>query len=257
VSVCSGRLHIDGNEIEDYEIVRELGRGANGVVFLANNLMLNREEALKIWLPLRVNDRRDKIKQGLEEAIKLAAVNGNNAVQIYHSMIMGDSIVATMEYIDGETLKQYFERAEDPSAMLHAALIYLNVIEKTTTPTTRHGDPHWKNVLVYEESVDKYEKRLRMKLCDFGTSLFAGVAASENRHWSIVRETVLKITEKLEFHEYGKTCLQEFDKTTVAMISMIEKNPTTFDPYEVARMRTAALHDYLDCLRLQFPPFRK
>jgi hypothetical protein len=42
--------------IPNYEIVSEIGRGANGIVFKAHQKFLNRIEALKIWMRLRLND---------------------------------------------------------------------------------------------------------------------------------------------------------------------------------------------------------
>jgi serine/threonine protein kinase len=66
------RLYVLGQPIEGYEIHRKLGQGASGVVYLARNVTLDRLEAIKVWIKLRDGDNRDKVKQGVSEAAKLA-----------------------------------------------------------------------------------------------------------------------------------------------------------------------------------------
>lgn len=240
------RLFIGDKVFRSHKIIKELGRGANGVVFLAQNTTLEREEAIKVWLKLRSTDRRNKLKQGLREAIKLARVNGNNAVQIYSAQIVGGAVVATMEYIDGETLEKFCERNKDPIARLWAAWMYLGIIEKTTTPETCHGDPHWGNVLVFKESKDKYHEQMRMKLCDFGTSIYSTKATSQTRHWRLVKETVLRVTEILEGRDQALQNLQQFEESIRTTINMMIDNADKFTAKDFAQVRMAPLRDYLD-----------
>lgn len=84
----------------------------------------------------------------------------------------------------------------------------MNAIVQTTTEATRHGDAHAKNVLVYEVAT-KYEKQLKIKLCDFGTSLYSGKEASEQRHWRIVRETIIALTEGIP---HARACRELLDR---------------------------------------------
>ena len=79
------RLVINDNEYPDFEIEREIGSGANGRVFLAKNLLLDRYEAIKIWFKNCKYDKRDKAKQALLESQKLAKVDPEYAVQIFNA----------------------------------------------------------------------------------------------------------------------------------------------------------------------------
>ena len=56
--------------LPDICIQEELSRGANGIVFLAHDNILDRKVGVKIWIKLRQMDRRDKTFQGSNEAGK-------------------------------------------------------------------------------------------------------------------------------------------------------------------------------------------
>ena len=43
--------HLKGRDIAGFRILAELGRGNNGIVYLARQLTLDREVALKLLLP--------------------------------------------------------------------------------------------------------------------------------------------------------------------------------------------------------------
>lgn len=46
-----------------------------------------------------------------------------------------------MEYVAGETLMNFAQRTNDLGRLLDVSYLYLEIIEETTTPDTRHGDP--------------------------------------------------------------------------------------------------------------------
>lgn len=193
IAVEDGVLIINGKPIDRYRLLKEIGRGANGVVFEARNVALDTPCALKIWLALRAGDNRDKLQQGMAEARKMAAAHADWVAQIYDAEVISGVIFATMELIDGESLKKHLKRPLNKERLWWLARLYLNGIEKTTTETEAHGDPHPGNVLVYEYQKDKYEGGTKVKLIDFGTSLFYGPQNWRDRHWRVVEETVDRI----------------------------------------------------------------
>jgi serine/threonine protein kinase len=163
--------------LENYEVRAIIGAGANGIVFFAKNTLLNRDEAIKIWLTLRPGDQRDKIKQGILEAQRQASERSAFVVEILHAAIMDGVSVNFKEYLKGAS---YLERWE-------AALNYLHVMQQTTSQTLFHGDPHLGNVLVGPHPNNVSNLR-GMKLCDYGTSLYLGKKGAWERHCRVVDE---------------------------------------------------------------------
>lgn len=243
--VKGNRLFILGKHFENYEIFKVLGTGANGVVYHALNTLLQREEAVKVWRAGNPKDRRDKLAQGLREAQKLARVCPEYAVALYSAQIINGVFLATMEYIDGKTLAWHRENS-DQFLRCQLAQVYLNAIVQTTTAATRHGDAHDKNVLIYEVAT-KYEKSLRIKLCDFGTSFYSGKEASEHRHWRIVRETIVSLTRDLPHADF---CLSTLDHDWPRGVRMASdayeahKKGVDFSESDIANFWSAPLRDY-------------
>ncbi len=94
---------------EDYEIVRELGRGGMGVVYLARQRSLDRDVAVKV---LRTGEMAHEasLRRFLEEARHLAQFRHPNIVAI-HEIGRGETEpFFTMEYIPGESLASRLER---------------------------------------------------------------------------------------------------------------------------------------------------
>ncbi len=84
----------------DYEIKRELGRGGMGVVYLAHNKMMGRDEVLKV-MGRQIIDRPGVLDRFLREIRSVAKLRHPNIVTAYHATRLGDSIVFAMEYVAG------------------------------------------------------------------------------------------------------------------------------------------------------------
>ncbi|MFN0059204.1 MAG: protein kinase domain-containing protein [Planctomycetota bacterium] len=92
-----------------YRIVRELGRGGMGVVYLALDPQLERPVAIKILPPaLAMNPLA--LARFEHEARFLAALNHPNIATIHSSEEADGQRFLTMEYVDGETLADELER---------------------------------------------------------------------------------------------------------------------------------------------------
>ncbi len=84
----------------DYEIVRELGRGGMGVVYLANNKLMGRPEVLKV-VGRHLIERPGVADRFLREIRSAAMLHHANIVAAYTAMRLGQSLVLAMEYVDG------------------------------------------------------------------------------------------------------------------------------------------------------------
>jgi serine/threonine protein kinase len=84
----------------DYEIVRELGGGAMGVLYLAHNRLMGRNEVLKLIAP-DVTEKPGIRDRFLREIRAVARLRHPNIVTAYAAFRIGDSLVFAMEYAEG------------------------------------------------------------------------------------------------------------------------------------------------------------
>ena len=84
----------------DYEIVRELGRGGMGVVYLAQNTLMGRLEVLKVVVGHLV-ERPGVRDRFLREVHSAAKLHHTNIVTAYSALRLGEGLVLAMEYVDG------------------------------------------------------------------------------------------------------------------------------------------------------------
>ena len=84
----------------NYSIRRELGRGGMGVVYLANNRLMGRDEVLKV-VGGHLVERPGMLDRFLREIRSAARLHHPNIVTAYAAFRSGESIVLAMEYVDG------------------------------------------------------------------------------------------------------------------------------------------------------------
>ena len=84
----------------DYEIIRSLGGGGMGLVFLAHNQIMDRDEVLKIISP-EIIDSPESLERFLREIRVVHSLEHPNIVTAYSAFRAGESLVFAMEYVDG------------------------------------------------------------------------------------------------------------------------------------------------------------
>src|SRR5580698_695029 len=90
---------------EHYQIVRVLGRGGMGDVYLVRNTLMGRLEVLKV-LNRELFARpgmRDRFLREIQSAAKL---HHPNVVTAYSALPLGDGLAFAMEYVEGSDLAQ-------------------------------------------------------------------------------------------------------------------------------------------------------
>ena len=91
-----------------YEIERELGRGASGIVYLATDPVLRRKVAIKVLvIPHTVQGeaRAQAAERFTREARAVAAIQHPSIPQIYEVGEIGGRHFIAMEYCEGQTLR--------------------------------------------------------------------------------------------------------------------------------------------------------
>ncbi len=105
-------------EHPDYEIKRELGRGGMGVVYLAHNRLMGRDEVLKV-MSRQIMERPGVLERFLREIRAVGKLRHPNIVTAYHAIRLRDSIVFAMEFVEGLDLSRIV-KAKGPLLVNHA-----------------------------------------------------------------------------------------------------------------------------------------
>ena len=105
----------------DYEVLRELGRGAMGVVYLARNKLMGRLEVLKV-VGGQVLEQAGVRERFLREVQSAAKLQHKNIVTAYSAMRFGANIVLAMEYVEGHDLAKVV-KSDGPLPVANACYV--------------------------------------------------------------------------------------------------------------------------------------
>jgi tRNA A-37 threonylcarbamoyl transferase component Bud32 len=151
-----------------YELIRPLGRGGMGAVWLGKDVLAGREVAVKELRPPdgTGEDERDVFrKRALQEARSAARLAHQNAVTLHDivpATAADDAVYLIMEYVDGATLGQVVQR-EGPlseARVSSIALQLLSILEASHALGIVHRDIKPSNIMVTAAGP--------VKLTDFG-----------------------------------------------------------------------------------------
>jgi serine/threonine protein kinase/tetratricopeptide (TPR) repeat protein len=151
-----------GETLLHYRILRKLGAGGMGEVYLARDTKLGREVAIKV-LPPGLSADPDRLERFRREASIVAALNHPNLVTIF-SVEEADGLnFFTMEYIDGTTLSELVPGTGLPAADFAAlALPLVDALHAAHSRGVTHRDLKPGNIMVSRDG--------HLKVLDFGLS---------------------------------------------------------------------------------------
>jgi eukaryotic-like serine/threonine-protein kinase len=95
--------------IGDYQIIRELGHGGMGKVYLVRNVLSDRIEAMKVVLP-DLAGQSELVSRFMREIKVLASLEHPNIAALRTAFTAENQFVMIMEYVEGETLAQRVEQ---------------------------------------------------------------------------------------------------------------------------------------------------
>ncbi|MDP9360062.1 MAG: serine/threonine protein kinase, partial [Acidobacteriota bacterium] len=156
----AGKSSEEPIQIPGYRIVRELGHGGMGAVYLGEDAALGRKVAIKVVADAIARDAAVRARF-LREARLLATVEHPNVVRVYSFGASEERAYLVMEYIEGETLADRIQRG--PMAVDQARDILIKVVEAL--------DAAWEKRIVHRDikpSNILFDRRGNLKVADFG-----------------------------------------------------------------------------------------
>jgi len=102
-----------------YRLLRLIGHGGMGEVYLAEHVTMHRRAAVKLISP-RISRNPQAVEQFLTEARSIAALDHPNIVHAYNVDTFGDQYYLVMEYVEGESLQELVD-AHGPLPIPEAA----------------------------------------------------------------------------------------------------------------------------------------
>jgi eukaryotic-like serine/threonine-protein kinase len=147
-------------EISYYKLIKKIGSGGMGEVYLAEDTRLNRKVALKI-LPEAVAEDRKRLSRFLQEARLAANLNHPNICIIYEVDDATETPFISMEYVEGETLAHKIQsKTLDLPEILEITTQIADALDEAHRQGIIHRDIKSANVII--------NRRGQAKVLDFG-----------------------------------------------------------------------------------------
>ncbi len=104
-ALAAEKAAVSGKLIGPYRVIRLLGAGGMGEVFLAQDTRLHRHVALKL-LPAELASDPSRVRRFEQEARAASALNHPNVLVVYDVGVHGGLPYIASEYLEGETLRR-------------------------------------------------------------------------------------------------------------------------------------------------------
>src|SRR3954469_9131006 len=153
-----------------YDVLREIGRGGMGVVYLANDTRLDRQVAIKTLPPHLANDPVVR-ERFLREARTAGGLSHQHIVPIHRADELGGHVFFVMGYVDGESLAQRIRE--------RGRLAPLEVVQQLADVADALGYAHHRGVIhrdVKAENILLDATTGRAMVTDFGIARLAEAA---------------------------------------------------------------------------------
>jgi serine/threonine-protein kinase len=152
-----------GRTIGEFHILRLLGRGGMGRVYLAEQKSLKRKVAIKMLRP-ELAANRTALQRFYIEAQAVARLNHANIVQIYGVWEQNGLHYMALEYVEGRNLRDYLARKGPPELAIALSLMrqIAAALQRAHEAGFIHRDVKPENILLTRKG--------EVKVTDFGLS---------------------------------------------------------------------------------------
>jgi non-specific serine/threonine protein kinase len=154
-----------------YRILKKIGAGGMGEVYLAEDTKLDRKVALKI-LPPEFAEDADRMSRFVREAKAASALNHPNIITIHEIGEAGGTHFIATEFIDGKTLSDYAKsNSLNYKSTLEIAIQVASALDEAHQAGIVHRDIKPDNVMVRKNSL--------VKILDFGIAKLSAPTSTD------------------------------------------------------------------------------
>jgi serine/threonine protein kinase len=148
-------------QLGDFKLLKKLGQGGMGEVYLANQVSLDRQVAVKI-LSKEMAKKPGFVERFVREARAMARIDHPNAVKVYAADSDKGLHYVGIEYIDGQSMQDWIDQLGTLSIgdSIHVILSCADALNHAHELHLIHRDIKPDNILVTKKGV--------VKVADFG-----------------------------------------------------------------------------------------
>jgi tRNA A-37 threonylcarbamoyl transferase component Bud32 len=159
----NGELDFTGRTLADFHLLRHLGQGGMGQVYLAEQISLKRKVAVKILRPEMAGDPTS-LQRFKAEAAAVAQATHANIVQIYAIGEADGLAYMALEYVEGRNLREYLQKKGPPDPLLALSIMrqVACALQRAAELGIIHRDIKPENILLTRKG--------EVKVADFGLS---------------------------------------------------------------------------------------
>lgn len=167
---------VSGAMLDRFQLIRELGAGTNGKVFLAHDPKLDRDVAIKIPHPERLKSSYD-VERFLRTARAAAQLRHENLCPIYEVNDVPGNYFLVMAFIKGKPLSHFLTD--------HKRLPIRQAVQITKMLAVAMVEPHQKGIVhrdLKPDNIQIDEERRAPVIMDFGLARFEQADAPQLTH---------------------------------------------------------------------------
>jgi formylglycine-generating enzyme required for sulfatase activity len=201
-----------GENFAGYQILREIGKGGMGVVYLAKQLSLGRDVALKLFLPSSKLDGDPHASQRFtQEALLLAKLAHRNILPIFDVGIANNWPWMALQYVPGENLSERMKKRA--LGLLEGLTIFRSIaiaVDFAHRNKVIHRDLKPSNVLLSEDGqVYLADFGIAQSLDDSGFKTVSGMPLGTPAYMAPEQAKAEKpITAKADIYALGVMCFE-------------------------------------------------
>ena len=194
-------------------LIKKIGQGGMGVVYLAHHLALNKNVAVKI-LPPSFATEEERVKRFIREARSAAQLEHSNIIQIYNIAKHDDFYFIVMQYADGESLAHTIKQ-QGKIKILDALEIIKKVAAALSVAHRKgiiHRDIKPENIMINSNG--------EVKLMDFGLARVLNMASNLSHTGDILGTPYYLSPEQAQGHKVdGRADIYSLGVTLYYMLS--------------------------------------